>query len=128
MMRVVRLEPEKPVWPVGWKPEAVPSRAAPSMYQSRVIEIENFTLDKALAALEPVLGVPVILDQRVMATEGIDPAKAPVKFPRGKTFIRRAVDRILSQGKLQGEVRVDEAGRVFYWATQFGPDSPRATN
>ena len=127
-MRVIPLSTKQLVWPVGWKPEAGPRQAAPAMYRLTMIEIENYTLDKALAALEPAFGVPLILDQRVMIAENIDPTEVPVKFPRAKSFIRGAVDRLLSQAKLQGEIRVDEAGRVFYWATQFGPDSPRATN
>jgi hypothetical protein len=40
--------------------------------------------------------------------------------------VRRAVDSILSQGRLAGELRVDEAGQPFYWITQFDKDSPRA--
>ena len=49
-----------------------------------------------------------------------------VKLPRGKTYIRKAVDVILAQGRLGGELRVDEAGTPFYWVTQFTKDSPRA--
>jgi hypothetical protein len=112
---------------VGWKPLGSPRQAAPAMYRVTNIEIENFTLAKALEALAPHMDVPMVLDQHTIATREIDPAAAAVRFPRTKTFVRRAVDSILSQSKLAGELRIDEAGQPFYWITQFGPDSPRAT-
>ena len=61
-----------------------------------------------------------------IADRGLDPAKVEVKYPAEKTYIRRAVDRILAQGRLAGELRVDDAGRPFYWVTQYGPLSQRA--
>jgi hypothetical protein len=52
--------------------------------------------------------------------------KIEVKFPNRKTYVRRAFDHVLSQGRLTGEFRVDEAGRPFYWITQLGPHIPKA--
>ena len=72
--------------------------------------------------------VPLLFDERVLAVRSIDPAKIEVSFPRGKTYIRRAVDRVLSQARLAGELRVDEAEKPFYWITQFGPDNLPATD
>jgi hypothetical protein len=126
-LRVTALSRERECWPVGWKPLGSPRQVAPAMYRVTDIEIENFTLDKALEALAPHMGVPLVFDQRTLASEEIDPAESPVRFPRSKTFVRRAVDSILSQSKLAGELRIDETGQPFYWITQFGPESPRAT-
>jgi hypothetical protein len=72
------------------------------------------------------MGVPIFVDQRTLAARGIDPTTVKVKLPRTKTYPRKAFDRILAQGRLAGELRVDEAGTPFYWVTQFGPESPRA--
>jgi hypothetical protein len=41
--------------------------------------------------------------------------------------VKRVVDFVLNKIRLSGELRVDEAGQPFYWATMIGPDSPRAT-
>jgi hypothetical protein len=125
-LRVVPIAPGVLTWPIGWKPEATPREAAPAMYQFRNIEIEGYTLAQALEALAAPFGAPIIMDERVLAAREIDPAKVQVKLPRRKTYLRRAVDQILSQARLAGELRVDEAGRAFYWVTQFGEDSPRA--
>jgi hypothetical protein len=125
-LRVVAVAPDQPAWPVGWKPAVSPKVAAPAMYKFTNVEIENYTLAKALEGMAPHLGLPLVFDERTLARRGVDPAKAVVKFPAEKTYIRRAVDRILAQGRLAGELRVDEAGGPFYWATQYGPESPRA--
>ncbi|RIK72454.1 MAG: hypothetical protein DCC67_19265 [Planctomycetota bacterium] len=114
-------------WPAGWKPEQVGRVIAPAMHQFTTIEISGFTLQQALdGGLAAHMGVPLVFDARVLADRRIDPANIQVKFPRSKTYIRRAVDNILAQARLAGELRVDEAGKPFYWITQFGPDSPRA--
>ena len=125
-LRVVPLDSAVESWPVGWKAPLGPRQVAPPMYEFRNIEIGNFTLAATLSALQPFMNVPIVVDQRVVAARGIDLEKVQVKFPRQKTYVRRAVDFALSQGRLTGELRVDEAGKPFYWATQFGKDSPRA--
>ncbi len=127
-LRVAPLDSGSESWPVGWKPLGGPRQTAPAMYRVTNIEIENYTLAKALEALAPHMAVPLVFDQRVLAQREIDLAAIQVKYPRGKTFVRNAVDSILSQGRLAGELRIDEAGQPFYWITQFSKDSPRATN
>lgn len=122
--RVVKASPQQRGWPAGWKPAQTARQIAPDMYEFRNIEIGGgFTLSEALDAFGPRMGMPLLFDERVLATRSIDPSKIEVNLPRGKTYIRRAVDRVLSQGRLAGEVRVDETEKPFYWITQFGPDN-----
>ncbi len=125
-LRVAPLAADEESWPVGWKPQTSPSRVAPAMYKYTTVEIEGYSLAKALEALAPHMGVPLVFDERTLAARHIDPAAVKVKFAAGKTYIRRAVDSILSQARLAGELRVDEAGRPFYWMTQYGQESPHA--
>lgn len=127
-LRVAPLGQLEEWWPVGWKPEASGRKVAPQMHQSKEIEIAGYSLDAALQALEGPLGVPIYFDQLIVDRRKLDLSATQVKLPRSRSMIRRAVDRILSQGRLAGELRVDEAGRPFYWVTQYGKDSPRATN
>lgn len=110
-------------WPAGWRPAQSARELVPAMYRFTNIEIKGFTLEEALAALGPHMEVPLLFDERVLAVRAIDPAKIDVTFPRGKTYIRRAVDHVLSKARLAGELRVDEAEKPFYWITQFGPDN-----
>jgi hypothetical protein len=127
-LRVVKAEAGVRGWPAGWRPAQTARELVPAMYRFTNIEIKGFTLDEALAALGPHMEVPLLFDERVLAVRGIDPAKIEVSFPRGKTYIRRAVDRVLSQARLAGELRIDEAEKPFYWITQFGPDNLPATD
>lgn len=126
IVRVVRMAPSEMYWPVGWKPEAAPRQVAPAMYRFTTIEITGYTLAQAMEALTPHMGIPIIYDQRVINDLKLDFTKVEVKFPNRRTYIRRAVDNILSQGRVAGELRTDEAGRPFYWVTRFGPTSPQA--
>jgi hypothetical protein len=111
------------VWPAGWKAQQSPRVVAPKLFEALNIEIEGFTLAKALTALEPRLGVPVVMDEWVLTQLDIEPEKIPVKLPAKKTFLKSAVDRLLSQARLASEIRIDDAGTGFLWVTQYGPDS-----
>ncbi|MBL9161934.1 MAG: hypothetical protein JNL18_04240 [Planctomycetaceae bacterium] len=122
-LRVVKASRERRGWPAGWRPAKSARELVPAMYRFTNVEINGFTLDEALTALGPHMEAPLLFDERVLAVRSIDPAKIEVSLPRGKTYIRRAVDRVLSQGRLAGELRVDEAEKPFYWITQFGPDN-----
>jgi hypothetical protein len=126
VLRVVRTSPRQACWPVGWKPEKTPRQMAPSMYRFTTIEISGYTLAQAIEALTPHMGIPLLFDDSLIAERKIDVTKVEVKFPNRRTYVRRAFDNCLSQGRLTGEFRVDEAGRPFYWITQFGPDNPPA--
>jgi hypothetical protein len=127
-LRVKPIDPTLEAWPVGWAPIGGPRQIAPAMYRVTNIEVANFTLDKALEALAPHLGVPIVMDQYIIAQRRIDLTTVKVKVPRTKTYPRHAVDRVLAQGRLAGELRVDELGEPFYWVTQFGKDSPKAVS
>lgn len=123
---IERSRPGVDSWPVGWKPEGSPRVAAPKMFAFLTIEVDGYTLAKALEAIEPRLGVAILYDQRILVARDIHPDEIQVKLPAGKTYLKRAVDRLLSQARLAGELRVDEGGRPFYWITQFGAGSKRA--
>lgn len=122
-LRVVKASRERRGWPAGWRPAKSARELVPAMYRFTNVEINGFTLEEALTALGPHMEAPLLFDERVLAVRSIDPAKIEVSLPRGKTYIRRAVDRVLSQGRLAGELRVDESEKPFYWITQFGPDN-----
>jgi hypothetical protein len=114
---------DREVWPAGWKAEQSPRQVTPQLFESLNIEVEGYTLAKALTALEPRLALPVVMDQWVLTQQQIEPDKISVKLPAKKTFLKNAVDRLLSQGRLASEIRIDDAGTAFLWVTQYGPDS-----
>lgn len=125
-LRVAPIRSNRQSWPVGWKSSSPPRRLHPKLYKMMTIEIEGYTLSEALEALQPRLEVPYRLDRWILKQKLIDPHSIQVSLPRGKTYLKRAVDRLLSQARLASELRVDEKGHTFFWVTQFGKESPRA--
>jgi len=102
-------------WPVGWPPERSPVKVMPKLYEFLEVEITDFALSDALGAIEKRLESPLIYDHNSMARHGIDPSEIQVSLPEGRFYYKKVIDRLLSQGKLKSELRVDEAGRPFLW-------------
>ncbi len=125
-LRVARDTRRSESWPVGWKADSPPRLVVPKLYDSLTIEIGNYTVQQALQALQPRLEIPMIFDDWILAQRNIHPAEIQVKIARKKMFLKRAVDRVLSQSRLAAELRVDEQGQPFLWITQFGKENPRA--
>lgn len=102
-------------WPVGWPSGQNPRQLAPSLFTREQIEINDFPLDKTLAAIQPRVDTPFLLDHNSLARSEIDPATAKVSFNSKRTSYKRALDNLLFQAKLRSELRVDEAGKTFVW-------------
>lgn len=104
-------------WPVGWPVQGSLGKLAPDMFKRLDVEISPTPLEEALDAVSARLDTPIYLDHNALVREGIDPAEVRVKHPSGNTYYKRILDRLLSQAKLTGRWRQDEAGKVFYWVT-----------
>ncbi len=126
-LSIERTDSKRESWPVGWKPAVSARQSAPQLYKLRNIEINGFSLAQALAALQPALKIPVLLDDWVLRQRKIDPSQIQVSLPKKRTFLKSAIGKLLSQARLAEELRVDEQGRPFLWVTRFGKDSPPAT-
>jgi hypothetical protein len=105
-------------WPIGWEPDKAPGEAAPSLFESRTVEIDGYSLEEALAAIAPLLKVPLLFDHAALTAHHIEPAKVQVKLARERMTYRRMIDRVLSQARLGSQVRVDERGTPFLWITR----------
>jgi hypothetical protein len=105
-------------WPIGWPSKASPSQLAPALFTKINVEIDGFSLQEAVDAIGPRLEVPVLWDHAALAAKRIDPAAKQVKLPRTRLSYGRILDKLLFQARLHGELRVDEAGAVFYWISR----------
>lgn len=105
-------------WPIGWKPNHSRGELAPALNERINAEIEGYTLAEAMESIAPRMAIPVYWDHAVMAAKEIDPTEIQVKLPRQRTPLGRVVDRLLFQARLRGELRVDEAGKPFYWISR----------
>ena len=118
---VVAAKPGLDIWPVGWEPGEARRDLLPALFEFHNINIQGVAADKALAAIAKRLEVPVLWDHNALARHGIDPTKAMVNHPRGKTTYSLALRKLLFQAGLKAELRVDEAGRPFLWITSVKP-------
>jgi hypothetical protein len=109
---------ELTVWPIGWEPDEAPGAVAPTLLESRPVEIRGYSLEEALAAIAPLAKVPLLFDHAALAARHIHPANIQVELAREQLTYRRMIDRILSPARLGSQIRVDENGKPFLWITK----------
>ena len=104
-------------WPVGWPHEGNLSEIAPKLYERLDINIRDFVLADAIAALQKRMGLPILLDYNSLAEKEVDLQTAIVTYERKKSPHFLTLDKLLGQTKpaLKVEVRIDEAGQAFLW-------------
>ncbi len=115
--------PEKPdpkakYWPIGWEAEKSPGELAPSLHESLSAEIDGYSLEEAIAAIEPRLKLPLFKDHVALTAAKIEPARLQVKLARAKLSYKRLLDRVLAQAHLGASLRIDESGKPFIWVTK----------
>jgi hypothetical protein len=118
VLHVSVYDDETDVWPIGWDPERSPREVVPVLMEFLNVEIENYTLQETLDAIQPRVNIPFLVDHWKLTKLGIDLNSIPVRIPQTRTFYKRALDRALAQGRLVGRLRVDEAGKPFLWITR----------
>ena len=57
----------------------------------------------------------MLFDYNSMARHQVEPDKVRVTLPAGRTYYKKVLDRMLFQGKLKAELRVDEAEQPVLW-------------
>jgi hypothetical protein len=102
-------------WPVGWPPEEKVRDIAPKLFEFLPVTINNVALTDAMTAIGARMEMPMLYDHNALARHGIDPTKMPVSIPSGRTYYKKVIDRVLFQGKLKAEVRIDESGSPLLW-------------
>lgn len=118
---LVRAKPKMEAWPVGWKPEKHLRDVLPALFEFLNVNVDGVAVPKVLEAVSQRLKVPVLMDHNAMARHGIEPEKAMVSLPQRRTTYSLLLKRTLSQAGLKSELRVDEAGKPFFWVTTLKP-------
>jgi hypothetical protein len=114
-LRIVAADSVEETWPVGWPSSRRDQDAVPKLFEFLPVEIADTPLSQALAAIQPRLGVPLLIDHRSLAAKQIDLDAVKVRYPASRTFYRKLLNRLLFQARLQLSVRADEGGRPFLW-------------
>ncbi|PHS15261.1 MAG: hypothetical protein COA78_05345 [Blastopirellula sp.] len=116
-LHIVRSNTIKEGWPVGWPPENKAVQVIPKLLKYLDVEIADITLEEALAAIAGNLGAPVLIDHNQLAAQQIDMSQVKSRYPNSRTYYKKILDTILSQGLLTFEVRIDELGHGIIWVT-----------
>ncbi len=117
VLRIAPRDEQSEAWPTGWPPQSPDRELVPRLFEFLDVEIAGIALPQALGAIEERLQIPFLFDRAALARHQIVPEQVQVSIPAGRTYYKRIVDRMLSQAKLKGELRVDEAGSPFLWIT-----------
>jgi hypothetical protein len=103
-------------WPIGWPLQQQLAHAAPKVFERIPVNIENFSLDKTLPAVQKMLGMPFLYDYNSLAEKEYDLAAHRVTIKSERLSFQGIVSQIATQSRgLQYEFRADEAGKVFLW-------------
>ena len=104
----------KKMIPIGY---AAPRTTVDELSESFEANVDGASAKRVLDSLQDRLDVPFLYDYNSMAGLGIEPADVVIHQRPGKITYRRLLDAVLFQAQLQREIRVDEAGKVFFWIT-----------
>ena len=104
-------------WPVGWPLQQAPFKVAPLLFKQVPVEIADFSLEKALAAIQPRVEIPFLNDHNALAKLQVNLETQLVSFPKRRTSYKKVLDVILFQSGLKAVVRTDDAGKPFLWIT-----------
>ncbi|MBI1899591.1 MAG: hypothetical protein HYS13_00575 [Planctomycetia bacterium] len=105
-------------WPVGLVVEENERELVPALFEKLNAEIKEGTpLSKALAAIGPKVGIPMLYDHNALALADVDPDKTLVSLKPAKYLLIMVVEKTVRQARLNPQLRTDEAGKPFYWIT-----------
>jgi len=104
-------------WPIGWPIEKQTSQVAPELFKFLNVDITDTPLDEALTAIQSRVKYPFLRDHNSIVRQRIDLHQVRVNLPGGKTYYKSILDKVLNQGKMKCEIRMDEAEKPFVWIT-----------
>ncbi|MHB1037875.1 MAG: hypothetical protein ACYC35_25775 [Pirellulales bacterium] len=107
----------KESWAIGRVPEKQPLKVLPEFFEMINVEIEAQPLSDVLESIRSRLKAPILLDYYALSRQEIDPAKVKVALPAKRMSYSLIMPRLLAQARLKGQLRIDEAGKPFYWIT-----------
>ncbi|MBN2024516.1 MAG: hypothetical protein JW809_17180 [Pirellulales bacterium] len=111
----------KEIWPVGWPPDTPRLKLLPKLFEKHPVRIENVSVAKVLEAVAGRLEIPLLLDHNALARHGIDPTKILVTIPPGEMDYDKVLVKAVFEARLRRELRVDDAGKPFFWVTSVKP-------
>jgi hypothetical protein len=120
-LSIVKARPDMQIWPIGWEPEKPDRDVKPELYEMRPVNVSGVSVTTVLDAIAKLLEMPILLDHNAMARHGLEPDKVIVQLPSSRSTYSIVLRKILFQGRLKSELRLDDADRPFLWVTSVKP-------
>ncbi len=113
-LRILPSEQADPqrILPVGYPAETA---SLDVLFESFNANVDGASAARVLNSLQERLDIPFLYDFNSMAGQGIELEEVKIRQKPGRFSYKKLLDAVLYQAKLQREVRIDEAGQVFFW-------------
>ncbi len=108
-------------WPVGRVSEKPDRELVPDLFKFVHVEIDETPVADAMEQIQKRLEIPFLWDHYALESQTSDPAQVVIKLATKKLHYGGILQKILSQAKLQKELRVDDDGKPFLWITTLLP-------
>jgi hypothetical protein len=119
-LQIMSAEEVEDRWPVGLK-VAKKNDVLPDLLEFLTVEVENRPVLDVARAIGARLETPILLDHNALAYHELDAAKLRISLPESRTTYGLALHKALVKAGLLEELRVDDAGRPFFWITTRAP-------
>lgn len=105
------------LWPVGWKPEQSYSEILPAYLKAIPLDVDDVEVAQLVAAVADKLQLPWFSSSHALHGKGLH--ISTLKYTRKSDRISpvRLLTAVGDKLHLGFDVRVDEAGKLFLWAT-----------
>ncbi len=105
------------LWPVGWKTQETTAVTLPVYLKSIPVDVEDAEVSELLQLVSDRLKIPAYRSSFALASSGRDLETLTYTRKNDKVSPLRLLTSIGDKLKLGFDVRVDEGGKLFLWAT-----------
>ncbi len=105
------------LWPAGWKTQESAAVVLPAWLKSIPFELEEVEISALAAAVAAKLEIPVFQSSHALAAEGRDLNVLTYSRKKDRVSPSRLLMAVGDKLQLGFDLRVDEAGQLFLWAT-----------
>ena len=105
------------LWPTGWKTQETVARVLPAYLKSTSVDVQDAEISALLGVVSERLKIPVFQSSFELNTAGKNLDELTYSRSEQKIAPSRLLTSIGDKHKLGFDVRVDEGGKLFLWAT-----------
>ena len=105
------------LWPTGWKTQETVAKILPAYLKSIPVDVEDAEVSTLLAVVAERLKIPVFNSSFELASAGKNLDELTYSRSEKKIAPSRLLTSIGDKLQLGFDVRVDEGGKLFLWAT-----------